>query len=119
MIALLILSWPIVDYIRPKLQKTQKEFERSNLKRHASDVLNAAFTIRIYRLFIEATCAAKLKHLRGVGNLLTLEELTSGPFIPQYVSKEAYSIESLFGLGPLKELADADKEIYANIERRS
>ena len=56
--AVVIVSafWLILDRkLKPRLERWQRNYDRSQLKRYTSDVFNAAFVTRAYRVTIEAS----------------------------------------------------------------
>jgi hypothetical protein len=113
----IIVSWPLLElYIRPKLDRSQKMYEKYSVKCYASDVLNADFTVRAYRVLVEATRAAALNRLNNVDKppqIQTENSEAQGPFIPQFIFKRPPSIDFLRGFGPLLTLAQSDAPFYA------
>jgi hypothetical protein len=99
-VILLIAGWWLVDNrLKPHLERWQARIERHGIERFASDVLNAAFAVRIYDAlvrvaYLDAAAFAFPEHFNNAKRQMPL--LTRSWQVPR--------IEALEGLAPLPEV---------------
>jgi hypothetical protein len=92
-VLLLVVAWWLVERFKPYLERWQERFEKSQVEKFASDVMNAQFKIRICQALVEiAFFDAKSA---------AFPNQPSRDFMQYFLKWSIPEIESLNGLRPL------------------